>query len=168
MDFTIEPITSPDISAFWRIFKEVLETQFPGYSKKVVRYFLEKVYSEKAFVLFLQTHQKDILVAKSGKDVIGFAVIDAPYGGVSLCRWLGVKPDYQRKGVGTGLIQAWLELAVSQGCHKAEVAGQPDAKEFYEKVQLTLEGKREKSYFGIDQYTFGKVLGPVNDDVLIK
>jgi GNAT superfamily N-acetyltransferase len=79
-------------------------------------------------------------------------------GGVSLLRWLGVKRTHQKKGLGRQLITAWLKLATDQGCHKAEVAAQPEAKEFYAKVGLNLEGHRIKSYFGIDQYIFGKVL----------
>ncbi len=168
MNWTIEPLSLLEMPAFWQTFKEVLETDFPGYTKKVIEYFLHYLYSEKSFAYYLQSGQKTILIARENKKIIGFAVIDAPYGGVSLCRWLGVKKDYQRKDVGRALVKDWLTKATKEGCHKAEVAGQPEAKEFYSKVGLNLEGKREKSYFGIDQYIFGKVLGPIREEILIK
>ncbi len=85
-----------------------------------------------------------------------------------MCRWLGVKKEYQKQGIGHQLIEAWIGLAKKQGCHKIEVASQPEAKGFYEKAGLTLEGKRISSYFGIDQYLFGKVIGQQNDSAMTK
>jgi len=166
MDWDITELKVADIHSFWVLFKELLESEFPGYSKNIVRYFLQQIYSESTFTLYLQTKQKMILVAKHADEIAGFAVIDQPYGGVSLCRWLGVKQKYQKQGIGKKLIEKWLQIAQQEGCHKAEVASQHAAKDFYEKAGLTLEGKRLKSYFGIDQYIFGIVLGPVNEQTL--
>jgi GNAT superfamily N-acetyltransferase len=156
--YKTEILLLAELHAFWLVFKEVLETEFPGYSKETVRNFLEKLYNESAFRYYLEHNLKTILVIKSEQEIVGFAVIDEPYGGVSLLGWLGVRKFFQKKGVGSHLIADWLNLAVSQGCHKAEVAAQPEAKDFYAKVGLSLEGHRIKSYFGIDQYIFGKVL----------
>lgn len=158
MDYKIEAMSSSQLPEFWLLFKTVLETEFPGYSKETVRNFLEKYYSEANFRYYLDNKLKNILIAKNGEKMVGFAVIDEPYGGVSLLRWLGVQKEYQKKGVGKQLITSWLEQAIERGAHKAEVAAQPEAKEFYEKVGLEFEGHRKKSYFGIDQYIFGKVL----------
>jgi GNAT superfamily N-acetyltransferase len=103
---------------------------------------------------------KFIFVPKVDNQIVGFAVVDEPYGGVSLLRWLGVRKEFQKHGIGSALIHNWIDLARQQHCHKAEVAAQPEAKEFYAKMGLELEGHRKKSYFGIDQYIFGKVLKP--------
>lgn len=167
MDWIIEPLKTDDMHEFWSTFKDVLQSEFPGYTKKVVDHFLKNLYSERNFHYYLQTGQKSIFVAKINGTIVGFAVIDEPYGGVSLCRWLGVKRELQKQGIGSALIQTWLELAKKQGCHKAEVAAQPEAKEFYEKVGLALEGKRKKSYFGIDQYIFGQVLAEPKENFII-
>ena len=151
---------------FWPVFSEVINTQFPGYSKTVVKYLLERIYNQYAFDYWLKIGEKTVLVAKQAGKIIGFAVLDRPYGGVSFCRWLGVLADYQRKGIGVELIKRWLSLAKKEGCHKIEVASQPQAKDFYLKAGLTLEGKRALSYFGIDQYIFGKVIGTPQDEVM--
>ena len=157
MEFTYSKLALLDLHEFWLLFKEVLETEFPGYSPETVRLFLEKLYTEYSFKYYLENNQKTIILARYSKEIIGFAVIDEPYGGVSLLRWLGIKKEYQKKGVGTELIKQWLKVAKEQNAHKGEVAAQPTAKEFYEKAGLELEGHRKKSYFGIDQYLFGKV-----------
>lgn len=153
------------LDSFLGVFEHILSTEFPGYSKNVVRYFLDKIYTKHNFSWWL-TQGQTILVAQDNETIVGFAVIDAPYGGVSLCRWLGVLKSFQKKGKGTQLVQAWIKNAVSQGCHKVEVAGQPEAKGFYEKMGLALEGKRTLSYFGIDQYIFGKVIGIPHEAVM--
>jgi GNAT superfamily N-acetyltransferase len=158
MTILYEPLTLEEIHDFWLLFKEALETQFPGYSQATITNFLTNLYTEKAYRYYLENDFKTILVAKENGIIVGFAVIDEPYGGVSLLRWLAVRKSHQRKGIGKELIGSWLSFAKTQNCHKGEVAAQPEAKEFYEKAGLELEGHRKKSYFGIDQYIFGKII----------
>ena len=158
MNYTIETLTTAEIPPFFILFKEILSTEFPGYSPDTIQLFLTKLYTEYNFSYYLEKNMKTIFIVKNNTEMIGFAVIDEPYGGVSLLRWLGIQKVHQRKGIGKNLIEKWLYLATTQNCHKAEVAAQPEAKEFYAKAGLILEGHRIKSYFGIDQYIFGKVL----------
>lgn len=166
MQFNINILTLPGINIFWPVFSEVLKYQFPGYSETVVKYLLEKIYTLYAFEYWLKIGEKTIIAAYDRDKIVGFAVIDRAYGGVSFCRWLGVLPEFQRKGIGKKLINEWTNIAINSGCHKIEVASQPEAKDFYQKSGLKLEGKRELSYFGIDQYIFGKVIGKPNDLVM--
>lgn len=164
----IDHLQEKDVRKFWILFKEVLNESFPGYSNEIINYFTEKIYTPRMYQYWVQQKNKTILAAWNNEDIVGFAVIDSPYGGVSLCRWLGVKKEYQKKGIGTALIKVWQKIAQEQGCHKIEVAAQPTARLFYEKAGLLLEGKRESSYFGIDQYLFGKVIGSPNNKVMIE
>lgn len=168
MDATIEVLTVSGLDQFLNLFASVLRTEFPGYTPKVVKFFLEKIYTKNAFYYWLTNTLKTVFVAKSQEELVGFAVIDEPYGGVSFCRWLGILAHYQKKGIGTKLVNEWFKLADTQKCHKVEVAGQLVAKAFYEKMKLDLEGARKSSYFGIDQYLFGKVLRNPIEEVMIK
>lgn len=166
---TIHILDQHELDDFFRVFSCVLSDEFPKYTKKIVRYFLEKIYSVHNFRYWLTNNLKTILVAKNTEGIIvGFAVIDEPYGGVSLCRWLGVIKQYQNKGIGTTLIDTWTRLAQKQNCHKIEVAAQPKAKLFYEKAGLTLEGFKKLSYFGSDQYIYGKILGQPDELAIIR
>ena len=168
MFYQISNLRKDEVKEFHQVFSEVLSSQFPGYTPKVIKYLLEKIYTESSFYYWLVNNSKTVLISKSNDLIIGFAVIDEPYGGVSFMRWLGIKPEFHRQGIGTSLINKWIEIARLQGCHKIEVAAQPEAKEFYKKAGLDLEGKRIKSYFGIDQFVYGKVIGNPSDEVMTR
>lgn len=168
MEYSIKTLRSDKVSDFFPVFSYILEQEFPIYEKNTVRYFLNKVYPKINFVYWIDNGLKTVLIAQSQSQIIGFAVIDEPYGGVSLCRWLGVLSNYQKKGIGTALVKAWITLAINAGCHKIELASQPKAKEFYEKAGLVLEGMRKLSYFGSDQYVFGKIIGTPNETMIKK
>jgi len=160
---SIRILQKNELDDFFSAFSRILTAEFTQYRKNTVRYLLDKIYSRDNYKYWLENDLKTMLTTREDNTIIGFAVIDEPYGGVSLCRWLGVAKSHQYKGIGTALIKRWLELAVSQECHKAELAAVTSAKRFYEKAGLELEGLRKLSYFGIDQYIFGKVIGKVKD-----
>jgi len=164
----MEHLKKEEIGEFWETFSLVLTEDFPRYGKNVIRYLLEKIYTKTNFYYWLINNLKTVLAAKSQNEIIGFAVIDEPYGGVSLCRWLGVKKEFRHQGIGSRLINSWIKLAQSQGCHKIEIASQPEAKGFYEKIGLKLEGERKLSYFGVDQFIFGKIIGSPNEKAMVK
>ena len=164
----LSQLPSQQIDQFYLVYSHILKTQFPGYAPEVIDFLLNRMYSPINLRMWVQRGDKIILVAKEEETIVGFAMIDALYGGVSFCRWLGVMHEYQHKGIGTQLIYEWERIARVQNAHKMEVAGQPTAKEFYVKRGLDLEGFRKASYFGIDQHLFGKVLGSPNVAVMTK
>jgi len=172
MNIVVEELQENEIIPFHNIFAKILKEGFPGYTPKIVDYFLSKIYTQNAFYLWLRDGWKTLLVAKkkngAKEDIIGFAVIDQPYGGVSFCRWLGVLKNYRRKGIGRRLIEEWIDRAKKTHCHKLEVASQLQAKEFYVNCGLNLEGERQLSYFGINQFIFGKVLGKPDEKMMIQ
>lgn len=165
---TIQILDKNGVEQFYSLFTQILQSEFPGYTEKVTHYLLTEIYTPQNFAYWIEKELKTVCVAEENGQYLGFMIVDSPYGGVSLLRWLGVQPEHQRKGIGKQFISLWEKIAQKQGGHKMEVAAQPEAKEFYAKAGLTLEGKREKSYFGIDQYLYGKVIGTPNDDVMIR
>lgn len=168
MNANISHLQSERVSIFYRVFSEILHTQFPGYLPKVIDFLLHQIYNPTQISMWIKQGNKIVLVAEHNAEIVGFAMLDSLYGGVSFCRWLGVLPAYQRQGIGTKLIQQWENMAYDQGAHKLEVVGQPTAKKFYEKMGLQLEGFRKSSYFGIDQHLFGKVLQAPSEEVMTK
>lgn len=168
MIYQIATLQLSDVHLFWPVFSRVLKSEFPGYTPKVVQYFLEKIYTQASYIYWLRNNLKTVLAAKDQEKIVGFAVIDEPYGGVSFLRWLGISKEYQKKGIGTKLIEKWIVLAKVQQCHKVEVAAQEQAKGFYEKAGFEFEGRRKVSYFGIMQCLFGKVLKQPEDDSMIR
>lgn len=168
MKVIIEKLRKRNLAEFWRVFAVLLRNDFSGYTKRVVNNFLNNTYTQRCFDYWLTTGWKEILVAKRSWKIIGFLVFDKPYGGVCFCRWLGVLPEFRKKNIGKKLIERWIGLSRDYGCHKVELASQSSSRNFYSKAGLKLEGKRRLSYFGIDQYIFGKVIAKPNDLVMIK
>lgn len=167
MEINIEKLNLLELDQFMQIFTTVLQEGFPGYSKAVIDYFVNKAYNRNSYHYWLTTGWKIIYVAKADNKIVGFGVIDKPYGGVCFMRWLGVLPEFRKKGLGKQLVEAFVRFSQSYGCHKIELAAQPEAKDFYLKCGLFLEGKRNLSYFGIDQYIYGKVINKPNDLIMI-
>lgn len=168
MNYTVTILTQKEVDDFYDVFQDVLKTEFPGYTPRVVKHLLDKIYTRYAYAYWIRNASKRVMIAKKDDEIVGFADVDNPYGGVSLLRWLGVEKKYQRAGIGSSLVKAWEDLARTQHAHKMEVAAQPEAKEFYAKMGLKLEGMREKSFFGINQYIFGKVLSEPSDEGMTK
>lgn len=164
----IEKIKPEDLEEFWQVFCQVIKNDFPGYSQMVINNFLNVIYTRSSFNYWLSQGSKIILIAKVKKEIVGFAVLDKPYGGVCFLRWLGVLPQYRKKTIGRKLIVEWEKFSRDYGCHKLEVASQENAKTFYRKAGLNLEGKRPLSYFGIDQYIFGKAIGKPDDIIMTR
>ncbi|PIS09133.1 hypothetical protein COT75_03110 [Candidatus Beckwithbacteria bacterium CG10_big_fil_rev_8_21_14_0_10_34_10] len=168
MTVRIEKLIYKDFEEFYKLYSLTLENDFPGYTKPVIDYFLNKIYTREALINWLSSGWKIVFIAKNQEKILGFAMLDKPYGGVCFCRWLGVLKKARKKGIGKKLINAWLDFSKSYGCHKVEIASQPESREFYEKCNLELEGKRNLSYFGINQYIFGKTIGQPDDEVMTK
>lgn len=168
MNILIDTLSTQGINEFYQVFTTVLKEDFPGYTQAVINYFLTKAYNISSYHYWITTGWKIVFIAREEGKIIGFAVVDKPYGGVCFCRWLGVLKDFRQKGAGIMLIQKWEEYAKTYGCHKIEIASQPEAKPFYDKCRLNLEGMRKLSYFGIDQYIYGKVLANPKDEIMIK
>lgn len=154
----IRPLTTKEIALFHRLFADVLSHDFPGYTPAIVDFFLHHVYTPPNIAYFMNAGATIIGAWEKG-DLIGFAFIDKPYGGVSMCRWLGVEQGKRHQGTGRSIVAAWKGMAADARCHKLELAGQPDARGFYEKAGFKQEGTRLSSYFGIDQHLFGMILG---------
>lgn len=168
MPFQIAVLSKDDVGGFYSVFATAMKTLFTCYSPKIIDFFINKVYTPNNFFYWINNNYKTVIVGKSRDNLAGFIILDQPYGGVSMCRWLGVLKPYQKLGLGKQLVKAWEEHARSLGCHKIELAAQPLAKTFYEKCGLVLEGKRQLSYFGQEQYIFGKVIGEPQEDTMTK
>ncbi len=157
-DIIIEQIKKEQVNQFWPTFKRILKKEFTFYPPLIINYFLSRIYTPYSFRFWIEKNYKNVIIARKNEKIIGFAVIDRPYGGVSFCRWLGVTKKEQKKGIGSRLVKEWIKIAKEKDCHKIEIASQPGAIDFYNKVGLKKEGVRKKSYFGVSQHIFGKII----------
>jgi GNAT superfamily N-acetyltransferase len=171
MNLLIEKLTLEQAPQFYSVFTAVMNDGY-DYSPKIKEHFINNAYSLANYEYWIKYNYKSILISQYVSEIVpkivGFLVYDAPYGGVVLCRWLGVLKEWRGKGIGKKLVDEFISQAKTMGCHKIELCGQPSAEGFYKKYGLAKEGFRPKSYFGQDQYLFGKVIREVDEEKIIK
>ena len=167
--FKIEKLTLKNLSDFFEVFKEVLKTGFPEYSSQLVKFFIGKDCCEKVFVKKIKGDEWFVLVAKLNDKIIGFLVAENLYGGVSYAPWEGVIEELQRQGVGSKLIKSWEQEIKKIGGHKLALITQSQKnRQFFLKCGFKEEGFEEKSWFGLDCWKFGKVIGKPKPEVFLK
>lgn len=163
----IEKLTLKNLEEFFEVFKKILETSFPEYPKSLINFFLNKDFSKKVFLEKINKWLE--LVAKLDNKIVGLLVADELYGGVSYCFWLGVLRKYQRLGIGSLLLQEWEKEVKNLGGHKLMLLTQHQQnKDFYLRNGFKEEGFEKKSWFGLDCWKFGKVIGEFNSKIALK
>lgn len=91
---------------------------------------------------------------------MGLLIAIGSPGGVTFINWLGVKKQFQRRGIGKKLIQAWQDWAKRRGYHKLRASTtNSENHAFYEKLGFFLEGVKKKDRYGLDHFVFGKIIG---------
>jgi ribosomal protein S18 acetylase RimI-like enzyme len=165
----IEKLTLGNLEEFLPVFKEVLKTGFPEYSSELVRFFVKKDFSKKVFLVKIKKNQWWGLLARVDGEIGGFLIADPPYGGVSYCPWLGTVQNLRKKGIGSRLLSEWEKRVREEGGHKLILLTQSEKnRKFYLKNGFRNEGFEEKSWFGLDCWRFGKVIGKPKPKIFLK
>lgn len=162
----IKQATTLDIDPFYKLFSEVMHEGYAGYSPKLINHFLTKDYSKQQFYLWLERFFRNIYLALDSGEVIGFIIGDYTYGGVGFISWLGVRPDYRKKGVGTSLYKAYEDFAIEKKAHLIELYTYPKVADFYLRLGFKQTGEREQGYFGQKNLIMNKRLGDWDDSNL--
>jgi GNAT superfamily N-acetyltransferase len=168
MKIAIEILRKERIDEFFEVFEKVMKTACEFYSKRVINYFLGRLYTKESFLIRIQDGTLVVFLGMIDQKTVGFLVADVPYGGVAFCRWLGVLKEYQKKGVGKRLVEEWVKWAKKNRCHRVLAASVTAAVGFYEKCGLKKEGLTNKGYFGVDQYRVGRVIGKIDEESFTK
>jgi len=165
----IEELTLKNLAQFLPVFEEILKTGFPEYSPELIDFLINKDYPPKIIEEKLKKNQWWGLMARIDGKIVGFSLIDILYGGVSYANWLGVKKEFRRRGVGSLLMTEWEKKVKAAGGHKLILITQSRKnRSFYFKKGFKEEGFEEKSWFGLDCWKFGKVIGEPKPEVFLK
>jgi len=165
----IRRITEEDFLDFWLVFKRVIMEGFPEYPLSVRQFFVGKDFVN----TYLKKEIKDwdfmVWLAKEAREILGFLVVEELYGGVSYADWIGVLPEYQGRGVGSGLIHFWEEKVLEEKGHKLLLLAPSNGrKQFYLKLGFKEEGLEEKSWYGVNHWLFGKLIASPESKVILK
>jgi len=165
----IEKLKLENLAEFLLVFKEILTTGFPEYSAALVDFLIGKDYSATVFEEKLKNNQWFVLKASLENQLVGFLLADNLYGGVSYCNWVGVLEKCQGQGIGQALLGAWEEEIKKVGGHKLTLITQSRKNmDFYLKAGFKQEGFEEKSWFGLDCWLYGKVIGDPKPEIFLK
>lgn len=161
------PITEDDFLGFWLAFKRVVMEDFPEYPLSVRQLFVGRDFVN----TYLKKEIKDwdfmVWLAKEEKEIAGFLVAEKIYGGVSYANWVGVLPEYRRRGIGSELIRFWERKVGEEKGHKLLLVAPSDGRrQFYLKQGFKEEGLEEKSWYGVNHWLFGKLIAQPDSNVV--
>ncbi len=99
MTINYSQLTEEQIDDFYAYFSKSISELFPEYTVLTREYFIEKDYTKEWMKGVISRKDKILFVARSGKDIAGYLLVNKVYGGVSVASWLAVFKDYQNMGV---------------------------------------------------------------------
>lgn len=165
----IKTLVESEIDKFHSVFVQVIGDGFPEYSQKLVDFIVDKDFRPDVFKEKVRKGEYTILVAEEEGKIVGFLIFEKLYGGVSYCTWLGVLREYRGRGIGSKLLGFWEKEILSQSGHKLMLLTQAEKnRAFYEKFGFKEEGLEKQSWFGLDAFIFGKIIGSPNPEVFLK
>lgn len=109
----------------------------------------------------LQSTDGVFLVAEERMEFIGVAIGRVGEDGLGVLGFLGVKPQYRRKGVGSSLLQQFIEEAKKRKAHKVWLLTAPSLKSairLYVKEGFVPEGYLRRHSHGQDLILYSKLL----------
>ncbi|HUW24676.1 MAG TPA: GNAT family N-acetyltransferase [Patescibacteria group bacterium] len=156
----IQEIDSSQLREFYRVFTQVLREDFPEYPPQLKSFFINVEFPREFLRKKISQWNYIVLLATEEGKVVGFLAMEKPYGGVSYCSWLGVLKAYRGQGVGSRLVEVWERKVIARGGHKLLLITQSEKnRQFYKNRGFDEEGFEKKSWFGLDAWLFGKIIG---------
>src|SRR4051812_47790520 len=90
---------------------------FPEYSLKTKEYFFETYLYPKRVKRKIKKNGVYYWAAFLDKKIVGYLISYPPEGGIMDIIWLGVVKEYQKKGIGSALLNEFLRCIKTQGVH---------------------------------------------------
>ncbi len=142
--------TSDQIEEFYSFFSKSVTELFPEYTVLTREYFIEKDYTKEWMKGVISKQDKILFVARNGKDIAGYLLVNKVYGGVSVASWLAVFKDYQKIGVASTLMKMWESFAIDNHAHALQLWTTDKNVSFYIKRGFVNAGIFKDGWFGID------------------
>jgi GNAT superfamily N-acetyltransferase len=154
MNYQIKKLSIKNYSKFWAVFKHSLLTDFDHVPIKERKEVIKRRWPKSK----LEKEKIKIFYTSKNKKIIAYLLSSVESGGVSLMRWIWVKPDYRKQGIASQLIESWEEWAKQKQCHKLRFIAVEKNQPFYLKQGFKIEGRMKKDKYKNDYYIFGKIL----------
>lgn len=155
-DITIYQLEIEELPMFYKFFSDFIAEEFNKYSLIQKDYFINELYTQESIEKYMKAGMYKILCAKKADDLIGFLLGDGTFGGVGFISWIGVTKSYRKLGVGSALVQRYIELCKGLNAHLVELYTFSEIMKFYEKLGFKKIGRREKGFFGVENVIMNK------------
>lgn len=149
MTFTVENLSEHDVEAAVDIFHRMVD-EFHARSLEVERLHFKGIYRVEEVRKRLNDKNCVYLAGKESGKVVGF-VFAWISDGVGNIHWIGVAPEYRKKGYGDQLLKRAIEIFSEKDCYEAKLFTYPSEKVVYHLFQKY--GFKETAF--IDQKFFG-------------
>lgn len=115
---------------------------------------------EEALKRFIEHPDSIVLIAEEEERVVGFALGNVR-GGVGRLGFMGVRPEYRRRGIGSSLLEEYIERSRQRGAHKVWLWTQTALKpaiRLYVRAGFLPEGFLRRHSYGMDMVIYSKFL----------
>lgn len=167
-EIIITKATIDDLDELFTNLKKNLEKFFLGeYTEKTIKRFLEKGYSKEALEKSIKEVNK-LFIAKIDNKIVGLLLqMDKPGGGIAFTDWLMTDKEFQGRGIGSKLLEAWEKDSLESGAHCLILLTNDQKVKFYQNRGFTFMGRIEKGYYGdVDCYMYKPIQEPKEENYL--
>lgn len=170
MQLDVRSIDEKDIDTFYDIFVRCLKTEYPEYSEKMINHFLtrQQSFTKENIAFWLKNHFNYAFLGYIDTELAGFALGRNVDLGVSFLSWLGILPEFQRKGLGRKLLESWETFSKEKGAHVIHVYSFARDLPFYEKCGYHVLALDKKAWFGVDHYILRKHIQEPREENYLK
>lgn len=153
----IEKLKKKDLESFYLFAQDFILKEYQDYPPQIRRFYWHHFFSREKLESYLKDKDTLLLVAKNGKEIIGFLRGFVGYGGSSWINWLGVERRFRKRGIGVTLLQEAEDFLKSRLCHFIQCCAENlELVNFYQKRGWKLIGLQKKSWCGQDEYLLQK------------
>lgn len=149
MAFIIENLKESDVETVVNLFRCMVDELYAK-SLEVERLHFKDIYPVEEVKNRLNNKDCIYLVGKEDDKIVGFMFAWVSEG-VGNIHWMGIAPDYRKKGYGDKLLEKTIKIFADKGCYEAKLFTYPSEKAAYHLFQK--HGFKETAF--IDRKFFG-------------
>ncbi|MBI2033187.1 MAG: GNAT family N-acetyltransferase [Candidatus Levybacteria bacterium] len=165
---TIRSLETKDVDALSALFEHMLKIDFPEYSEKTKAHIIHKDMNKEAVLAIINSARQRSYGAFMKDELIGFVLGEVILGGVALCSWIMIKPQFHGKGIGRDLMAKFESAMKELGVHSVHLYSAEWNKPFYEKLGYELVGLYKGSWYGSNDYLYVKLLQEPKEENFLK
>jgi ribosomal protein S18 acetylase RimI-like enzyme len=148
----IAPASAVSLVALRKLFASAVVRHFDYFPPDVQRRVI-KDHSLYRLALATVDPRRAILTARSGRQIIGYAIGAAPKNGPAQLFWLYVDPDFRGANTGLSLLSRMLKHLAARGATKVSIATH-DHRSYYERQGFKFIERREIDGVTMDVLVF--------------